>query len=731
MPPSTPFLLLDCRVEPARYRLSSPAGDTTLAPKVMAVLQELAAAHPEVISRDQLITRVWQGNRYVGEKAVTNVIWQLRQALISHGAGDDCIETIRKSGYRLQLTPHWQAAPALSGRAAPDGPEPAPATAVPTTDPADAALPPARPVPAPRWRRPALLALLVAGLGAAGLWLRAPAPPSSLPPAEDLTRAPGAERYPQPSPDGRWLAYVATPPGGQTDLYLMDLADRHAPPRRLSDDPAQEGLPIWAPDGRTLYFLASDRRSGCQVWRLRLDDGSRQALAACEGAVSRQPSLSADGRTLAFLGPDTAPAGRRIQLLDLQQPEATPTAVPCLAPCEAPERDRDAAFSPDGRWLALSRRGGADIERLYLLDRHDGSQRRISEEPQDLRGFSWHPDSRQLLVAARRPGGGELRRYDIPDGSSTLLVRDDLRHPAFAADGRTLYVEQALWRTAIARYHAGERAAQGPVAVLQGLHAYRQPAWSPARQRLAYVSDASGAAELWLAQADGSGSRQLTRLGSAVSQPVWSPDGRQLAFLAVTPGSVGNRLYLLDVADDSEAALPLPRALPTPFAYHGAVAWGCAGQCLLMTAGDVRRASLYRIGLSGGEAELLRAENIRELRSSADGSVYYRSSGSRGIRRLQAGNDGPDPRLDGSREMDSDYGWLVDNDTLYYFRQAEQLELVAQPLIGGSRAANVLLRLPAGRIASDEVPQPLADGSWLLTEQIMVAPDLRRFRYGD
>ena len=46
---------------------------------------------------------------------------------------------------------------------------------------------------------------------------------------------------------------------------------------------------------------------------------------------------------------------------------------------------------------------------------------------------------------------------------------------------------------------------------------------------LAFTSNRTGSSELWTVQADGSGARQLTRLGHAVD-PWWSPDGRHIVF---------------------------------------------------------------------------------------------------------------------------------------------------------------------------------------------------------
>lgn len=56
------------------------------------------------------------------------------------------------------------------------------------------------------------------------------------------------------------------------------------------------------------------------------------------------------------------------------------------------------------------------------------------------------------------------------------------------------------------------------------------PAWSPDGSRLAFVSARAGDEELYVANADGSGVRRLTRSPGPDLSPAWSSDGRSLAW---------------------------------------------------------------------------------------------------------------------------------------------------------------------------------------------------------
>ncbi|MBA2332300.1 MAG: PD40 domain-containing protein [Actinobacteria bacterium] len=56
------------------------------------------------------------------------------------------------------------------------------------------------------------------------------------------------------------------------------------------------------------------------------------------------------------------------------------------------------------------------------------------------------------------------------------------------------------------------------------------PSWSPDGSRLAFVSSRSGDEELYVARADGSKIKRLTRIPGPDLSPTWSSDGRRLAW---------------------------------------------------------------------------------------------------------------------------------------------------------------------------------------------------------
>lgn len=104
------FYLSDLKITPLTLMVEQGDVQRPLQQKPMEVLCFLAEQYPALVTREQLIDAVWDGNVYVGEKALTNAIWQLRQ-LFSQCGQPDLIMTVRKKGYRLQQAPRYCTAP--------------------------------------------------------------------------------------------------------------------------------------------------------------------------------------------------------------------------------------------------------------------------------------------------------------------------------------------------------------------------------------------------------------------------------------------------------------------------------------------------------------------------------------------------------------------------------------------------------------------------------------------
>ena len=99
-PIASPLSIGDWQVDPDANELVRDGRAVRVEPKVMQVLLRLADRPGAVVSREELLDRVWPAV-VVGDEALTQTIIKLRRALGDDPRRPAFVETIAKSGYRL------------------------------------------------------------------------------------------------------------------------------------------------------------------------------------------------------------------------------------------------------------------------------------------------------------------------------------------------------------------------------------------------------------------------------------------------------------------------------------------------------------------------------------------------------------------------------------------------------------------------------------------------------
>lgn len=109
---------------------------------------------------------------------------------------------------------------------------------------------------------------------------------------EKIGQARGA---PAGSPDGSRVAFMKRQ-DGNWDVYVVNADGSNL--KRLTDDPAIDGIPTWSPDGRYIAF-ASNRGGQWAVWVVNPDGGTPQKLfdvgGSIDGIVRTEPAYSSVG----------------------------------------------------------------------------------------------------------------------------------------------------------------------------------------------------------------------------------------------------------------------------------------------------------------------------------------------------------------------------------------------------------------------------------------------------
>jgi Tol biopolymer transport system component len=150
------------------------------------------------------------------------------------------------------------------------------------------------------------------------------------------------------------------------------------------------------------------------------------------------------------------------------------------------------------------------------------------------------------------------------------------------------------------------------------------PTWSPDGERIAFHR--GDPSQLFVMSADGSGQQRLTDDSAPEAQPAWSPDGEWIAYVRRTPGTEIREVWLVR-PDGSER-----RALTKLEAVVDAPAWAPDGATLAFASNDEEdRFEVYTIGADGTGLRRLTTstEAAFEPAWSPDGSsIAYSQDGS-------------------------------------------------------------------------------------------------------
>jgi len=150
------------------------------------------------------------------------------------------------------------------------------------------------------------------------------------------------------SPDGNRLA-MDIRDGEEADIWIYEWARDTM--YRLTSNPGQDVSPVWSPNGRWIAFASTRGDQRTPNLFAQRADGTGDVQRLTESAVPQFPtSWHPSGRYLAFN--DTS--GRtHVSIVELQGDEASgwkPVKTSALQ--DSSSIQANAAFSPDGRWLA-------------------------------------------------------------------------------------------------------------------------------------------------------------------------------------------------------------------------------------------------------------------------------------------------------------------------------------------------------------------------------------------
>jgi DNA-binding response OmpR family regulator len=100
--PQEPEIRFDLSIDPARRRVLKDGDEVTLTPLEFEILLALARTPGVVLSRDQLMDRVWGYRDYAGGRVVDSHVARIRRKLGDEAAEPKYIRTVHGVGYAFR-----------------------------------------------------------------------------------------------------------------------------------------------------------------------------------------------------------------------------------------------------------------------------------------------------------------------------------------------------------------------------------------------------------------------------------------------------------------------------------------------------------------------------------------------------------------------------------------------------------------------------------------------------
>jgi Tol biopolymer transport system component len=508
-----------------------------------------------------------------------------------------------------------------------------------------------------RWRRVAAVLPVVAVIIAGGLMWRASRSPALPPTLTPLTSYPDLEEQPSLSPDGTQVAFC-----WKGDIYVKQVGAEAFV--QVTNNPAVDSWPAWSPDGTQIAFV----RLG-EVFLVSPLGGAERKVAESVGRVAWMP----DGSALLVLQ-KTSSYLQSIFRVSL----ATGEKRRLTFQNDISIGDVDMAVSPDGRTIAFCRPVRTEGCELFVVPATGGEARRLTNEQSGILGLAWTSDGQQIVFASNRQG--RFRLWRVParplqrPGAfvSPELVEgpgDDARYPSISRNSKGArlayqrYTRDFDIRRAeiIGPEGAPQHHLNPSTPLITSTRIDVAPSFSPDGKKIAFVSDRSGARELWICEADGSKPLKLTSFaGPAVINPRWSPDGQRLIFSAFT-GPGGNfEGYVIGARGGMPERIRAPghASIAHPvFSHDGRWIYFIPGA----QEGNVEA---WKMPSAGGEAKQITRNGAFRPEESPDGRLlYYGKFGFHGLWSTPVGGGEERRLLDSITEAN----WTVTSKGIYYF----------------------------------------------------------------
>ena len=266
---------------------------------------------------------------------------------------------------------------------------------------------------------------------------------------------------------------------GNLDIYIMNINRKN--PINLTNHPAADSSPTWAPDGSAFAYV-SHRNGNPEIYVMEMKNNESRRLTK-------------NGAT-----------------------------------------DIDPAWSPDGRWIAFAsnhHREHAPDTDIYIMNPNGKKVQQLTNKGGHNSTPAWSPDGQWIAFRTTLDGIGAIHMMNANGKKQRALTQVSAANPAWAANGKEIYFSSDMLADVKVPTLFAIGINGGNVRKLvNAAPASEEPAESPDGQWIAYVSTQGGNKNLHLLRLADGEIQQLTQDPGQEFSPAWAPAG-----LSVSPNT--------------------------------------------------------------------------------------------------------------------------------------------------------------------------------------------------
>lgn len=467
-----------------------------------------------------------------------------------------------------------------------------------------------------------------------------------------LAGGPAYESQPRFSPDGKKISFTSDR-DGIDNIWIMN-ADGSKPQQVTKEKERQVNNAVWTPDGQYLvgrkHYRNTRSLGAGEMWLYHITGGTGLQMTKRRNweQDAGEPALSPNGRYL-YYSEDVSPGGGFqynkdpygiiyiIQRLD-RETGKTEQYIRRAGGAARPQP------SPDGKTIAFVRRVGLNSV-LYLYDIESGRETPIYDQlDHDQQeawaifgvypGFSWTPDSRNIIIWAK----GKLWKIDVRTKQARQIpfkvkakhaITEAVKFPQEVAPEK-FDVKMLRWVTVSPDEKSVVYSALGKLWIRPlpsgtpkrltrdetNLELY--PSFSPDGRWIVYATwNDTEMGAIQKIRATGSNQTKLTSAKGTYVEPTFSPDGKRIVYRKVGGNDLRGNLYASETgiywmsSDGGKPMLITEEGSRPRFTK--------SGDRVFLLSREAEKVALVSIGLSGEQRRVhLTSDNAQEIVPSPD-----------------------------------------------------------------------------------------------------------------